>query len=152
MDNDALLQQQCMTFCAIVKAMQGHVTNENVLPVLDKVWNWTKATLAEHNTGLPKDPPEAPEKETNRQLPDNVKECVICVEDVKVLRSGTGSRGAWTLYKVFDEKKREYTTFAGSDFEIGMTYHITFTEERKRQYLQRQIKTVIPTDSSEDND
>jgi hypothetical protein len=57
-----------MTFCSIIKSMQGHLTADNVLPTLDKVWNWTRATLAEYNVGIPKNPPEAPEKEQNNAL------------------------------------------------------------------------------------
>ena len=51
-----LIPQLCMTFSAIVKAMQGHLTADNVLPVLDKVWHWTKVTLGEAMLEIPKEP------------------------------------------------------------------------------------------------
>ena len=41
----SLLEQQAMTFCALMKAMQGHLTADNILSVADKVWRWTVVTL-----------------------------------------------------------------------------------------------------------
>ena len=45
-----------MTFSTVIKAMQSHLTADNVLPVLDKVWQWTKVTLAAEWSGfIPKE-------------------------------------------------------------------------------------------------
>ena len=41
------LEQQAMTFSAIMKAIQGHLTADNVLPVADKVWRWTVVTITD---------------------------------------------------------------------------------------------------------
>ena len=40
-----LLEQQCMTFYAVMKAMEGHLTEHNILATCDKVWRWTRETL-----------------------------------------------------------------------------------------------------------
>ena len=52
--NQLDLSQHGMMFGAIVKALQGSLNTENVIPTCDKVWEWTKATLAEASIGLPK--------------------------------------------------------------------------------------------------
>ena len=39
------LEQRCMMFGAIVKALQGQLNQNNVISVLDGVWTWTGITL-----------------------------------------------------------------------------------------------------------
>jgi hypothetical protein len=34
-----------MTFCAVMKAMEGHLTEHNIVATCDKVWRWTCETL-----------------------------------------------------------------------------------------------------------
>ena len=55
-DPNNLIPQMCMTFSAIVKAMQGSLNGENVLPVSDKVWAWIKCTLGEAMLEIPSEP------------------------------------------------------------------------------------------------
>jgi hypothetical protein len=51
-----------MTFCAVMKAMEGHLAEHNILSTCDKVWNWTKITLAHElaETNGPLAPPPDP--------------------------------------------------------------------------------------------
>ena len=59
-----LLEQQCMTFCAVMKAMEGHLTEHNILATCDKVWRWTRETLNAASNGIPETATEEETPET----------------------------------------------------------------------------------------
>ena len=74
------------------------------------------------------------------------------MEKVTVIKSGTGKNGQkYTLSRVVDENKVVYVTFAGSHFEAGGIYHITFVVEKKGQFTQRRILTATPVGPREDD-
>jgi hypothetical protein len=43
-----------MTFCAGMKAMEGHLTEHNIVATCNKVWRWTRETLAAASNGIPR--------------------------------------------------------------------------------------------------
>jgi hypothetical protein len=147
-----LLEQQCMTFCAVMKAMEGHLTEHNILSTCDKVWMWTKTTLAAElvETNSPVEPPPNPPVEVEKTLPDGTERHQIIVTDVSVLKSGKGRNNQpYTLWKVVDEQHMDYTTFEGTHFDLGKRYGIAFKEIQQGKYLQRRITDFTPLEEDE---
>jgi hypothetical protein len=137
-----LLEQQCMTFCAIMKAMEGHLTEHNILGTCDKVWNWTKHPLAAELTAMngelqpPPDPPVEPEL----MLPNGQIRRQILVTDIAIHRKGTSKAGKpYTIRQVTDEGGIAYTTWSSSQFELGKSYAILFKPKEFNGTMQREI-------------
>ena len=136
------LAQQCMTFCAIVKALEGSINTENVLPTLDKIWHWTHATLSsfvwEHIA------PEVPHPPVDVDPPtDGLLRSEFTVKDIVMVTKGEGSRGPWTLWKITDTEGGEYTTFNRNRFEIGKRYATTFREVPRGNFVQKRIEDAF---------
>ena len=150
-----LLEQQCMTFCAIMKAMEGHLTEHNILSTCDKVWHWTKFTLASElaETNGPLEPPPDPPVEIEHPRPDGLESRKILVYDLKVKTGTNKNKKPYTRYAVTDEGGMEYTTFnksCGEQFEVGKSYGIVFRFKQDDSYTSREIVEVTPLPALED--
>jgi hypothetical protein len=144
-----LLEQQCMTFCAVMKAMEGHLIEHNILSTCDKVWQWTKITLTaelEATNGELQPPPDPP-VEPELMLPNGQIRRQILVTDITIHRKGTSKAGKpYTIWQVTDGGGIPYTTWSSSQFELGKSYAILFKPKEFNGTTQREIIESVPVE------
>lgn len=116
-----LLEQQCITFCAILKAMQGHLTADNVLSVADKVWKWTEETLKHAVSPSPAETPETPTVEAP-PAQNGTQETVYYISEPQRRRLYAIAKGA-------DIDKEKLEEFLRIEYDLDST-----TKIRRDQY------------------
>ena len=130
-------QEAHIAFCTIVKSMRGHITPDNCLPLLDKLWAWSKATMG------------TPEKLASQEPAGNPgKNARITVRNVELRGEGMRTDGnKWRRYVITDSAKGKWSTFH-HNVEVGETYDIEYDENEKG----RTIKELTHVSDSDDSD
>ena len=128
----------CIVFCTVVKSLRGHLTTDNVLPVLDKVWAWTKATLESTSSPSPASttaPP--PDKPGTR----------ITVKTVELRGEGESNGRKWKRYLITDTRDGKWSSFH-QNVQSGVTYDIEYDENANGRTIKK--LTEVKSDVEEE--
>ena len=115
----------CIVFCTVVKSLRGHLTTDNVLPVLDKVWAWTKATV-DHATPPASTTAPSAEKHGPR----------ITVKTVELRGEGEKNGRKWKRYLITDTQDGKWGTFH-QNMQSGVTYDIEYDENSNGRTIKK---------------
>jgi len=126
----------CIVFCTVVKSLRGHLTTDNVLPVLDKVWAWTKATLEG----------AAPPATTSAPSSDKPGHR-ITVKTVELRGEGESNGRKWKRYLLTDTRDGKWSTFH-QNVQSGVTYEIEYDENANGRTIKK--LTEVKADIEED--
>jgi hypothetical protein len=126
----------CIVFCTVVKSLRGHLTTDNVLPVLDKVWAWTKATMDGASSATPTSAPLA-EKPGTR----------ITVKTVELRGEGENNGRKWKRYLITDTRDGKWSSFH-QNVQSGVTYDIEYDENANGRTIKK--LTEVKSDVEEE--
>ena len=126
----------CIVFCTVVKSLRGHLTTDNVLPVLDKVWAWAKATLEDTASPTPNAAPP-PDKPLNR----------ITVKTVELRGEGENNGRKWKRYLITDTRDGKWSTFH-QNVQSGVNYDIEYDENANGRTIKK--LTAVGATAEED--
>ena len=101
-------------FCAIVQAMQGQLTVDNLEPMLDEILLWTKVNCDGFQSS----------KTTKKAGRITVRKVTLANQGVK--KDGS----AWRRYEVIDSDGVLWSTFH-RNLEVNQTYAIEYTENER---------------------
>ena len=127
----------CIVFCTVVKSLRGHLTTDNVLPVLDKVWAWTKTTIEGASAASPAPPPASPADKPGTR---------ITVKNVEFKQEGQRSNGQkWKRYLVTDTRDGKWSTFH-QNVQSGATYEIEYDENESGRTIKKLTEVNVEED------
>jgi hypothetical protein len=109
----------------------------------EEMWSWAidkVGTLVDQCTdGFLGPPPEIADYDDRPEV-INPNARLITVKETAVLKSGTRDNRKWTLTKIVTTTGEEYSTFAGSRYEVGKEYAIEFQRVTRGDQTYLQIK------------
>jgi hypothetical protein len=109
----------------------------------EAMWTWAVdkvGTLVEQCTdGFLDAPPEIADYDDRPEVL-NPNARLIRVKEKTVLKSGRRDNRQWTLTKIVSTDGAEYSTFAGSRYEVGKEYAIEFQQVTRGDQTYLQIK------------
>jgi hypothetical protein len=112
-------------------------------PLAEAMWSWAidkVGTLVDQCTdGFLEPPPEIADYDDRPEVL-NPNARLITVKETAVLKSGQNGNRKWTLTKIVAVDGAEYSTFAGSRYEVGKEYAIEFQQVTSGDKTYLQIK------------
>jgi hypothetical protein len=112
-------------------------------PLAEAMWTWAidkVGTLVEQCTdGFLEPPPEIADYDDRPEVV-NPNARLITVKETAVLKSGQKDQRKWTLTKIVTTNGEEYSTFAGSRYEVGKEYAIEVEQVKFGGNTYLQIK------------
>jgi hypothetical protein len=124
-----------------VSKMVTSVRADEWKQLAEDMWVWAVekvGTLVDQSTdGFLEPPPQIADYDDRPEV-INPNARLIVVKEKSVITSGTKNNRPWTMTKIVGMDDTEYSTFAGSRYEVGKEYAIEFQQVTRggKTYLQ----------------